>query len=81
MAHTSPELVYLATRGTGVPYVLYQNSPPYYGSFQVNPYPFAWQHRAAYRALSRSTPGFLEFATPPRTLGLAGRARWRRAPG
>jgi glycosyltransferase involved in cell wall biosynthesis len=74
IAHTSPELIYLATRGTGIPYVLYQNDPPFLGGFPDNPYPFARLHGQAYRTLATSTPGYREFLRPP-NLNAAQQAR------
>ncbi len=63
-SHTSPELTYLATRGTGIPYVLYHNDPPFYGFYGDFPYPLALCHRRAYRTLAHNAPDFFEFAPP-----------------
>jgi len=68
VSYTSPELTYLAALGTGVPCVLYLNDPFFYNSYAANPYPFALQHRAVYRELAASAPGYLEFASPPEKL-------------
>jgi glycosyltransferase involved in cell wall biosynthesis len=74
VAHTSPELTYLATRRTRQPYVLYQNSPIFYGDFHKNPYPFALQHRRAFQEFLNKTPGYREFAQLP-SIGPIDRAR------
>jgi glycosyltransferase involved in cell wall biosynthesis len=74
VAHTSPELTYIATRRTKQPYVLYQNSPVFYGDFRKNSYPFAIQHRREFQAFLAKTPGYAEFATVP-SIGPISRVR------
>lgn len=75
LSHSSHQLVYLATRGGSIPYILYQNSPPFYGDFSLNPFPLAWRHRKAYRQLATATPGFMEFHKPPANFGFLQRSR------
>ncbi len=75
VAHSSPELTFLATLGTAVPYVLYQSSPPFYGGYSSNPYPHALRHRTAYRRLSVRTPGYLQFGRLPNGLRPLGRCK------
>jgi glycosyltransferase involved in cell wall biosynthesis len=65
VAHTGLELTYLATRGLNIPFVWYQNSPVFYEGYAENPYPFAWQHRSAYRKVSVQSPAYLDFAKTP----------------
>src|SRR5689334_14809926 len=38
VSHTSPELTWLATRRTRLPYIQYHNSPPFYIAADANPY-------------------------------------------
>jgi len=62
VSHTSPELTWLATRGAGVPYVQYHNSPPFYIGPQANPYMASWRYRRAFPRLRDDVDGYAELA-------------------
>jgi glycosyltransferase involved in cell wall biosynthesis len=65
VSHTSPELTWLATRASRVPYVLYHNSPPFYIGDQANPYMASRRYRAAYPAIREGAAGYASFSLAP----------------
>ncbi len=65
VSHTSPELTWLATRATRVPYVLYHNSPPFYIGEHANPYMASWRYRMAFPAIRNGAAGYQAFARTP----------------
>jgi glycosyltransferase involved in cell wall biosynthesis len=65
IAHTSPPLAYLATLGTGVPYVMYLNCPPFYKGYPENKVIYSWRYtRLVQEAIQRGGPRYAEFLTP-----------------
>jgi glycosyltransferase involved in cell wall biosynthesis len=64
IAHTSPPLAYLATLGTGVPYVMYLNCPPFYKGYPENKVIYSWRYsRLVAEAIQRGGPRYAEFLT------------------
>lgn len=66
VAHTSPELTWLATRRSQVPYVLYHNSPPYYIGPDAAPYMVSRRYRRVFPQVRSSVAGYEDFAGLPR---------------
>jgi glycosyltransferase involved in cell wall biosynthesis len=66
VSHTSPELTWLATRGTGVRYVQYHNSPPFYIGERANPYMASRRYRRTFPAIRAGAAGNEAFARAPR---------------
>jgi glycosyltransferase involved in cell wall biosynthesis len=66
VSHTSPELTWLATRRTGVRYVQYHNSPPFYIGADANPYMASNRYRRVFPQVSASVAGYedLSVAAP-----------------
>ncbi len=64
ISHTSPELTWLATRASRVPYVLYHNSPPFYIGEHASPYMASWRYRRVYPAIRDGAAGYAAFETP-----------------
>ncbi len=62
ISHTSPELTWLATRGTGLPYLLYHNSPPFYIGVEANPYMAARRYRRVFPKIRAGVAGYDELA-------------------
>ena len=74
IAHTSPPLAYLGTLGTGVPYVLYLNSPPFYKGYPENRVIYSWRYsRLVKETIAAGGPRYADFL-PEVTLGPAERA-------
>jgi glycosyltransferase involved in cell wall biosynthesis len=62
IVHTSPPLAYLATLGTGVPYVLYLNDPPFYQGYPENQVIYSWRYsRLVKETIQRSGPRYADF--------------------
>jgi glycosyltransferase involved in cell wall biosynthesis len=69
VSHTSPELTWLATRRTGVPYVQYHNSPPFYIGADANPYMASSRYRRVFPQVSGTVAGYGDLSVaPPRDL-------------
>jgi glycosyltransferase involved in cell wall biosynthesis len=66
VSHTSPELTWLATRGSGVRYVQYHNSPPFYIGEAANPYMASSRYRRVFPRVREGAAGYAAFAEPPR---------------
>jgi glycosyltransferase involved in cell wall biosynthesis len=62
VSHTSPELTWLATRGTGVPYLQYHNSPPFYIGAEASPYMAAHRYRRVFPEVRLDVAGYDELA-------------------
>jgi glycosyltransferase involved in cell wall biosynthesis len=62
LAHTSPELTWLATRGLGLVYVQYHNSPPFYIGAHANPYMASRRYRRIFPRVLREAAGYEELA-------------------
>jgi glycosyltransferase involved in cell wall biosynthesis len=60
VSHTSPELTWLATRGTDVAYVMYHNSPPFYIGIAANPYMASSRYRRAFECVRHEVAGYGE---------------------
>jgi glycosyltransferase involved in cell wall biosynthesis len=64
IAHTSPPLAYLGTLGTGVPYVMYLNCPPFYKGYPENKVIYSWRYsRLVEEAIQRGGPRYADFLT------------------
>lgn len=75
IAHTSPALAYLGTLGTGVPYVLYLNSPPFYKGYPENKVIYSWRYsRLVKETIAAGGPRYADFL-PDVTLGPIERAK------
>lgn len=61
VSHTSPELTWLSTRGTGVPYVQYHNSPPFYIGPEQNPYMASARYRHVFPRVRSGAAGYAAF--------------------
>lgn len=66
VSHSSPELAWLATRGTTLPYVVYHNSPPFYRNVDANPCMAARRYRRGLAELNGAVAGHEEFANAAR---------------
>jgi glycosyltransferase involved in cell wall biosynthesis len=62
VSHTSPELTWLATRATGVRYVQYHNSPPFYIGEAANPYMASRRYRRVFPRVRDGAAGYAAFA-------------------
>lgn len=62
ISHTSPELTWLATRGTDLPYVQYHNSPPFYIGAEANPYMASRRYRRVFPKVRGDVAGYEELA-------------------
>jgi hypothetical protein len=62
VSHTSPELTWLATRGTGVQYVQYHNSPPFYIGPEANPYMMSRRYRRIFARVRNDVAGYAGLA-------------------
>ena len=75
IAHTSPPLAYLGTLGTGVPYVLYLNSPPFYKGYPENKVIYSWRYsRLVKETIAAGGPRYADFL-PEVKLGPIERAK------
>jgi glycosyltransferase involved in cell wall biosynthesis len=62
IAHTSPSLAYLATLGTGVPYVLYLSDSPFYKGYPENQVIYSWRYsRLVRERIQHAVPLYAEF--------------------
>ena len=62
VSHTSPELTWLSTRGAGVPYVQYHNSPPFYIGPDANPYMRSRRYRRVFASVRDDVAGYADLA-------------------
>jgi glycosyltransferase involved in cell wall biosynthesis len=62
ISHTSPELTWLATRGTDLPYLQYHNSPPFYIGADANPYMASRRYQRVFPRIRRDVAGYEELA-------------------
>ena len=61
VSHTSPELTWLATRVSRIPFVLYHNSPPFYIGEHASPYMASKRYRRAYPEIRDGAAGYGAF--------------------
>ncbi len=73
VSHTSPELTWLVTRRSGIPYVVYHNSPPYYIGLEAVPYMASRRYRRVFPEVRDSVISYADFNRLPR-LGVRKRA-------
>lgn len=71
VSHTSPELTWLATRRSGIPYVVYHNNPPY--GPEAAPYMASRRYRRLFPEVRDSVAGYADFNRLPR-IGVRKRA-------
>lgn len=64
VSHTSPELTWLSTRGTGIPYIQYHNSPPFYIGPEQNPYMASARYRSVFPRVRSGAAGYAAFDAP-----------------
>lgn len=63
LGHTSWELVWLATIGSGLPYIIYHNDPPF--SSESNARAGSRRYRRVFRSVRGSVAGYVDIDLPP----------------